>query len=90
MRCFTVTYENKIFQHAAFLLSRLALHLTELSKGFQAGCFNFAQMKASVELCINELSHAAAQSKPEANCEKSDSELGQWSATTGPRPGTGP
>ena len=76
MRCFTATYENKIFQHAVFLLSTLALDLTELSNVIQAGCFNFAQMKASVELCINELSDAAAKSKPEANCEKFDSEFG--------------
>jgi len=55
----------------------LALHLTELSKVFQARCFNFAQMKASVELCINKLSDAAAKSKPKANCEKFDSELGE-------------
>jgi len=77
VRCFTATYENKIFQHAAFLLSTLVLHVTELSKVFQAGCFNFTQMKASVELCINKLSDAAAKSKPEANCEKFDSELGE-------------
>jgi len=50
--------------------------MTELRKVFQAGCFNFAQMKASVELCINKLSDAAAKSKPKANCEKFDSELG--------------
>jgi len=40
------------------------------------GCFNFAQMKASVELCINMLSDAAAKSGLNANCEKFDSELG--------------
>ena len=33
----------------------------------------FAQMKASVELCINKLSDVAAK----ANCEKSESELGE-------------
>jgi len=70
VRCFTATYENKIFQHPAFLLSTLALHLTELSNVFQAGCFNFAQMKASAELCINKLSDAAAKSKPKANFRK--------------------
>ena len=64
MRCFTATYENKKFKHAAFLLSTLAPHLTELSKAFQAGYLNFAQMKASVELCINKVSDAA--SKPRA------------------------
>jgi len=55
VRCFIATYENKKFQHGAFLLSTLALHLTELSKFFQAGCFDFAQVKSSVELCINKL-----------------------------------
>ena len=44
---------------------------------FQAGYFNFALMKASVELCINKLSHAAAKSEFKANCEKFDSELGE-------------
>jgi len=34
-------------------------------------------MKASIELCINKLSDAAAKSKPKANCEKFDSELGE-------------
>jgi len=52
-------------------------HLTELSKGFQAGCFNFAQIKASVELCINKLCHAAAESELKVNCEKFDTELGE-------------
>jgi len=33
-------------------------------------------MKASVELCINKLSDAAAESELKANCEKCDSELG--------------
>jgi len=67
VRCFTATSENKKFQHAAFLLSTLAPHLTELSKTFQAGYFNFAQMKASVDLCINKLSDAAAKSKLTSN-----------------------
>jgi len=40
------------------------------------GCFNFAQMKASVELCINKLSDATAKSGLKAYCEKFDSELG--------------
>ena len=75
MRCFPATYENKKFQHAAFLLSTLAPHLTELSEVFQAGYFNFAKMKASVELCINKLSDAAAKSELKANSEKFDSEL---------------
>ena len=77
MRCFTATYENKEFQHVAFLFSTLAPHLTEQSKVLQAGCFNFAQMKASEELCINKLSDAAAKSELKANCEKFDSELGE-------------
>jgi len=63
-------------QHAAFLLPRLAPHPTELSKVFQVGCFNFAQMKASVELWINKLSDTAAKSGLKANCEKFDSDLG--------------
>jgi len=63
-------------QHAVFLLLTLAPHPTELSKVFQVGCFNFAQMKVSVELCVNKLSDAAAKSGLKANCEKFDSELG--------------
>ena len=70
-----MTYENKKFQPAAFLLPTLAPHLTELSKVLQAEYFNFAQMKASVELCINKLSDAAAKSELKANCEKFDSEF---------------
>jgi len=38
VRCFTATYENKNFQHAAFPLSTLAPHPKELSKVIQAGC----------------------------------------------------
>jgi len=38
--------------------------------------FNFAQMKPSVELCINKLSDAAAKSELKANCEKFDCDLG--------------
>ena len=67
-------------QHAAFLLPTLAPHPTELSKVFQVGCFNFAQMKASAELCTNKLSDAAAKSELKANCEIFDSELG-WLRT---------
>ena len=77
MRCFIASYENKKFEHAAFVLSTLAPHLTELSKVFQAGYFNFAQMKASVELCINKLSDAAAKSELKANYEKFDCEFGE-------------
>jgi len=49
--------------------------VTELSKVFQAGCFNLALMKASVELCINKLSDAAAKSELKASGEKFESEL---------------
>ena len=47
--------KTKNVQHGAFLLPTLLPHLAELSNVFQAGYFNFAQaqMKASVELCIN-------------------------------------
>jgi len=55
VRCFTATYKNKNFQYGAFFLSTLAPHLTELNKFFQAGYFDFAQVKASVELYINKL-----------------------------------
>jgi len=51
-------------------LSTLAPDLTELSKVFQLGCFDFAQVKASVELCINKLSDAVAKSELKSNCEK--------------------
>jgi len=37
--------------------------MTELSKVFQAVCFGLAQVKASVELCINELADAAGKSE---------------------------
>jgi len=57
-------------------MSTLPPHLTELNKVFQAECFNFAQMKASV-LCINKLPDAAAKSELQANCEKFDSGLGE-------------
>ena len=76
MRCFPATYKNKKNQHDAFLLSTLEPHLTELSIVFEAGCFDFAQVKASVDLCINKLSDAFAKSEFKANCEQFDSELG--------------
>jgi len=38
-------------------------HLTELGNAFQAGCFNFAEIKAFLQLCINKLSDAAAKSE---------------------------
>jgi len=34
-------------------------------------------MKDSVELCINKLFYAAAESELKTNCEKFDSELGE-------------
>ena len=37
---------------------------------FQARCFNFAQVKASVELCINKLSDVGAKSELKVHCEK--------------------
>jgi len=55
-------YENKKFQHGAFFLSTLALHLTKLCKVIQTGCFDFALVKASIELYINKLSDPAAKS----------------------------
>ena len=76
MHRFTATYGNKNFRHGAFLLSTLPPHLAELSKAFQAGFFNFAQMKASVELCTNKLSDVAAKSELKTNCEKTSSCLG--------------
>ena len=79
MRCLTATYENKQIEHGAFLLSTLAPHLTELGNVFPVGCFNFLQMKASIELRINKFSDAAAKSDLKANCKKFDSELGELS-----------
>ena len=75
MRCFTATYKNKKILIGAFFLSTPAIQLTKLNEFIQAVCFDFAQVKASVEPCINELSDAAAKSELEANCEKFDSEL---------------
>jgi len=54
-----------------------------LNKVIQAGCFNFAQMKASLELCIKNLSDAAAKSKLKTNCEKFHSELGEFKTPDG-------
>jgi len=48
-----------------------------MSKVFQAGYFDFTQVKASVELCINKLSDAAGKSELKASYEKFDSELGE-------------
>jgi len=56
-------------------LPTLPPHLTELSKLFQAGCFKFAQMIASVELCIHKLSDVAAKSELKADWERFESEL---------------
>ena len=77
MQCalFYCDFWKQEFQHGAFVLSPLPPHLTELSKVFQAGCFDFVQMKASVELYINKLFGTAAKSELKTNCEKFDSEL---------------
>jgi len=47
------------------------------------GCFDFAQVKASVELCTNKLSDTAAKSDLKANFQKSDSELGELGTLDG-------
>ena len=75
MRCFTATNENKKIQHGAFVLSLLTLHLTKVSNGFDSGCFDLAQVKASVELCIHKISDGAAKSEFKANFQKFDSKL---------------
>jgi len=54
---------KKQFQHGAFLLSTMAPHMTELSKVFQAVYFGLAQVKASIEVCINKLFDAAPKSE---------------------------
>jgi len=69
--------ETKNFNIVLSFLSTLPPHLTELSKGFQAECFNFAQREASIQLCINKLSDAAVKSELKADCEKFDSDLGE-------------
>jgi len=81
--CFTATYKNKKFQFGAFFLLTLAIHLTKLNKVIQAVYFDFAQVKASVELCISKLSDAAAKSELETNCEKFDSELSKLGTLDG-------
>jgi len=65
MQCalFYCDLQKQKIQHGAFLLSTLVAHLTELSKVFQALCFDFAQVKASAKLCINMLSDAAVKSE---------------------------
>jgi len=68
--CFTATCENKKIHYGAFLFLTLLSRLTELSKVFQAGCFNVAQMKASVELCTAKLSDAAAKTQLKADWER--------------------
>jgi len=52
-------------------------------QSFAGRIFNFAQMKASVELCSNKLSDAAAKSKLKANFEKFDSEFGELRTSGG-------
>ena len=46
-----------------FPFLNIATSPDRLSKVFQAVCFDFAQVKASVELCINKRSDAAAKSE---------------------------
>jgi len=45
------------------MVATLEPHLTELSKVFQAVCFDLAHVKTSVELCINKPSDATAKSE---------------------------
>jgi len=73
--CFIATYKNIKLQHVALLLSALP-QLAESSEGFQAGLFNFAQTKASVELCINKLFDAAAKSEIKAMAKRLAVNLG--------------
>ena len=65
MRCFTATYKkrNSTCCFPFVKVGSLVPHMTELSNGFQAVCFDFAQVKASVEMCINKLPDAAAKSE---------------------------
>jgi len=58
VRCFTATSENEKFQHY-----RTEQSVSELTRVFQAGCLNLAQMKASAELCINKLSDIDAETE---------------------------
>ena len=62
MQCalFYCDLQKQKIQHDAFFLSALPLHLTKLNNVDRAGCFDFAQVKASVELCTNKLSDSAA------------------------------
>jgi len=59
--------KTKKIQLGAFFLSTLAIHLTKLNRVIQAVCFDFAQVEAYEELCINKLSDAAAKSELKAN-----------------------
>jgi len=73
--------KTKKFNMLLSFCQHLAPHLTELRKAFQTRYFDFAQMKACVELTINKLSDAAAESEiKKDNCEKFDSEL--WELKT--------
>jgi len=77
MALFHCACENKKFHYRAFFIPILLPHLTELSKNFRAGCFNLAQMKASVALCINKVSDAAAKSELKTDLERFESVLGE-------------
>jgi len=47
----------------------------ETEQSYSGGMCDFAQGKASVELCINKLSDTAAKFELKTNCAKFDSEL---------------
>ena len=66
-----------------FLFLNIGTSRDRTEQSFQVVCFNLAQVKASVELCINKLSDAAAKSELEANCEKFDSDLGELGTLDG-------
>jgi len=82
MQCalFYCDLQKQKVQHDAFFLSALALHLTKLSNVDQAGCFDFPQVKASVELCINKLSDYAANPSLELIAESLIVIKGTWNA----------
>jgi len=58
-----LTKTNNFKTVLSFCQRTLAPHMTEVSKVFQPGCFDFAQVEASVELWMNKLSDAAAKSE---------------------------
>jgi len=58
-----------------FLFVNIGTSPDKTEQSYSSRMFDFAQVKASVELCINKLSDAAAKFELKANCEKFDSEL---------------